>query len=169
MDVFDFALNMEKDAKQLYEKLAGKTTHPGLKKIFTDLAADEQKHYEIFLILREEKAAFMADSKALEGAKNIFEGMLREKEALPSIEGDLEGYRYAMSIEAKSFRFYEEAAEREQSENVRSLLLRIAEEERKHFSIVQNVYDFVNAPNQYLAWREFSNIEEFRQFGRDID
>jgi hypothetical protein len=27
----------------------------------------------------------------------------------------------------------------------------------------------VNAPNQYLAWREFSNLDEFRNFGRDVD
>jgi hypothetical protein len=34
---------------------------------------------------------------------------------------------------------------------------------------VQNIYDFVNAPTQYLAWGEFSNLDEFRQFGRDLD
>jgi hypothetical protein len=28
---------------------------------------------------------------------------------------------------------------------------------------------FANAPNQYLAWGEFSNLEEFRQFGREVD
>lgn len=32
-----------------------------------------------------------------------------------------------------------------------------------------NVFDFANAPSEYLAWGEFCNLEEFRQFGRDVD
>ena len=31
-------------------------------------------------------------------------------------------------------------------------MLKVAEEEHQHFNILQNIYDFVNAPNQYLAW-----------------
>ena len=49
------------------------------------------------------------------------------------------------------------------------VLLRIAEEEHEHFNILENVFNFVNAPNQYLAWGEFSNLDEFRNFGRDVD
>jgi len=52
---------------------------------------------------------------------------------------------------------------------VRSLLLKIAGEEHKHFNILENIFHFVNAPNQYLAWGEFSNLDEFRQFGRQVD
>ena len=111
----------------------------------------------------------MEDTTVLEQARNVFEVLLEQKETLGPIKGDLEGYRYAMKVEADSFRLYEDAAQKERNPDVKNLLLRIAGEERKHFSILQNILDFVNAPNQYLAWGEFSNIDEFRQFGRDVD
>ena len=45
MNVYDFALKMELDGKAYYQQLAGKTSLAGLKNIFLQLAADEQKHY----------------------------------------------------------------------------------------------------------------------------
>lgn len=170
MNVFDFAMKMELDGRAFYEKLAKETNITGLQTIFSRLAVDEQKHYEIFLALKgQTQATAMEDTTVLEQARNVFEQLLAQKETLGPVKGDLEGYRYAMKIEADSFRLYEDAAQKERNEDVKNLLLRIAGEERKHFAIVRNIYDFVNAPNQYLAWGEFSNLGEFRQFGRDVD
>jgi rubrerythrin len=170
MNVFDFAVKMELDGKAFYEKLAKGTNIAGLQTIFTRLAADEQKHYEIFLALKgQTQATAMEDTTVLEQAKNVFEQLLAQKQTLGPVQGDLEAYRYAMQVEADSFRLYEEAAQKEKNADVKNLLLRIAGEEHKHFSIVQNIHEFVNAPNQYLAWGEFSNLDEFRQFGRDVD
>ena len=74
-----------------------------------------------------------------------------------------------MQIEAESFRLYEDAAKNEKDAGAKELLLKIAGEEHKHFQIIENIFAFVNAPNQYLAWGEFSNLEEFRNFGRKTD
>jgi rubrerythrin len=166
MNVFDFAMKMELDGKTYYQKLAEKTRLPGLKNIFLQLAEDEQKHYDIFKGLKQKAPPAMPATTALEQAKNVFEKLLTEKSAAGQLQGDLEGYRYAMKLEADSFRFYEDAAGREPDPKVKDLLLQIAGEEQKHFNILQNVYDFVNAPTQYLAWAEFSNLDEFRNFGR---
>ncbi len=170
MNVFDFAIKMELDGKAFYEKLAKGTNIAGLQAIFSTLAADEQKHYETFLALKgQTQATAMEDTTVLEQAKNVFEQLLAQKGALGSLKGDLEAYRYAMQVEADSFRLYEEAAQKEENQDVKNLLLRIAGEEHKHFTILQNIHDFVNAPNEYLAWGEFSNLDEFHQFGRDVD
>lgn len=168
MNIFDFAIKMEEDGKAYYEKLAKNATHPGLQTIFSRLAADEQKHSEIFQALRSgEKKMAMADSTALEFAQNVFAAL--PKGAGAEIKGDLESYRYAMQIEAESFRLYEDAAKHEQDAGTKALLLKIAAEEHKHFQIIENIFAFINAPNQYLAWGEFSNLEEFRNFGREVD
>ncbi len=169
MDVFDFAMKMEKDGKSFYEQLAEKSRNPGLRTIFSRLAADEQKHYEIFQALKEETSPGMTDTTVLEDARNIFEDLVSGKSSAPSLEGDLEGYLYAMKLETDSVDLYEEAAAKETEPSVKEILLRIAAEEQKHFNILDNIYSFVNAPNEYLAWREFSNIDEFHQFGRDVD
>jgi rubrerythrin len=171
MDVFEFGKKMELDGKKFYEEQADKIGVPGLRNIFRRLAEDEQKHYDILLRLEQEQSQVsMPDSTVLDEAKNVFENLTSSGDKPFSLDGgDIEGYRRAMKIEADSFRLYEKAAAEEQDESVRQLLLRIAEEEHRHFNILESVYAFVNAPNQYLAWGEFSNLDEFRNFGRDID
>ncbi len=168
MGVFDFAMKMEQDGKAFYEKMAQKCGNPGLRTIFTRLAADEQKHYEIFQALQTETPR-MEDTTVLQEAQNIFGELLAGKVSVPPLEDDLEGYLYAMKLEADSVDLYEEAAKKESNPAVREILMRIAAEEQKHFNILENIYNFVNAPNEYLAWREFSNLDEFHQFGRDVD
>lgn len=168
MNVFDFAIKMEQDGKAYYEKLAKHATQPGLRTIFTRLAEDEQKHYDIFLALKGgEKNLAMADSTALELSKNVFAAL--PKESGEAVKDDLDSYRHAMQLEAESFRLYESAAKAEDEEGTKRLLLKIASEEHKHFQILENIYNFVSAPSQYLAWGEFSNLDEFRNFGRNVD
>ena len=170
MNVFDFAIKMELDGKGFYEKLARETELTGLRDIFSQLAADEQKHYDILLAFKSQaRQPTMLNSPALEQAKNVFEDLIARKDTIGPVQGDLEAYHHAMKLEEDSFRLYEGAAEKEKDQAVRELLLRIAGEEHKHFNILENIYDFVNAPNQYLAWGEFSNLAEFHQFGRDVD
>ncbi len=170
MNVYDFAMKMETDAEAFYRKISAESAVEGIGKIFLDLAADEQKHYAIFSEMKAKGGpAAMEDSQALERARNVFEGMLKDKAKLGPVKGDLEAYRFALKLEAKGGRFYEEMAEKEKDLKTQKLLRKVAQEEFKHFTIIQNVYDFVNAPNQYLAWGEFSNVEEFRNFGREVD
>lgn len=168
MNIFDFAIKMELNGKIFYEKLAKTSQDKGLQAIFSELAKDEQKHYEIFLALQAGQKVHMADSTVLEKSKNVFETLLADKKSHVPTQGDLEGYRYAMKIEADSFRLYEDAARQEPNPETKQLLLRIAAEEHKHFNILENIYAFINAPSQYLAWGEFSNLEEFKNFGRDV-
>lgn len=170
MDVFDFAMKVETDGKAYYEKLAAQTDLPGLQTIFACLAQDEQKHFEIFKRLKEGSAIPpVEESSTLEKVRHIFETLPLPEKALANIADSLEAYRHAMKIEADSLRFYEEAANEEKNPQIRKLLLRIAAEEQQHFNIMDNVFHFVNAPNQYLAGAEFSNLDEVRQFGRDVD
>ncbi len=170
MNVFDFAMKMEVDGKAYYEKLAQESGVAGLKTIFTRLAEDEQKHYETFQALKSgAKAPVMHETTVLEEAQNIFAQLAAGEKAQRIGAGDLEAYQYAMKLETDSFRLYEDAATKEKNPEVRALLLKIAGEEHKHFNILGNIYHFVNAPNEYLAWGEFSNLEEFHQFGRDVD
>lgn len=168
MNIFDFAIRMEQDGKAYYEELAKNSTLPGLRTIFTRLAEDEQKHYDIFQALKNGgKGLAMAESTALEFSRNVFATL--PKDAGTAVKDDLASYRHAMQLEAESFRLYEDAARKEQGGAAKELLLKIAAEEHKHFQILENIFAFVNAPNQYLAWGEFSNLEEFRNFGRKTD
>ncbi len=161
MNVFDFAMEMELDGKAHYEKLAARTPIVGLKNIFNMLAADEQKHYETIQSMKTGSFGAMAGSTALDQARNVFQGFMNDKTLLGSLHKDLDGYRYAMHVEADSVKLYENMAKKENSVECVQLLLKIANEEKKHYNIMENLYDFVLAPQNYLAWGEFSNLKEF--------
>ena len=169
MNILEFALKMEENGKAYYQKLAKTAQNKGLQTIFTELAADEQKHYDIFKAMLAGQVVFMADSTVLKKSQNVFAALLADKSAKVVSQNDLDGFRHAMQLEAESFRLYEDAAGKEKNAEAKALLLRIAAEEHKHFNILENICAFINAPTQYLAWGEFSNLEEFRNFGRDVD
>jgi len=160
MNIFDFAMKMELDGKAYYEKLAAETAAGGLKSIFTSLAADEQKHYEIIHSLKTGTNLKMADSTVLETAKNLFEEIAADKNIAGSLKESLDGYQHARKLEADSVRFYEDMAKKEDNPETIQLLLRIANEEKKHFNIMDNLYDYTLAPQNFPAWGEFSNLKE---------
>lgn len=160
MDIFDFAMKMEIDGKAYYERLREATPVTGLKTIFTGLAADEQKHYDTIQAIKSGAAGAMANSTVLEQAKNIFQDMMGDKTIVGSLRKDLDGYRHAMKIEADSVRLYEDLAKKEDNPETAQLMLKIANEEKKHYNIMENLYDFVLAPKNFLAWGEFSNLKE---------
>ncbi len=164
MDSFAFALKMELDGKAYYEKLAEGTAEASLKKIFYSLAQDELKHFETIQAMREHhehKIVSMLDSEVLEEARNVFQALLSEGKQSVQLSSDLAAYQHAMTMEAKSRKFYEDAAKQEKNPEAAKLLMRIAEEEKKHFNIMDNIYTFMLAPHHFLAWGEFSNLTEY--------
>jgi len=162
MNIFDYAMKMELDGKAFYEKLATETESEGLRKIFNELAEDEQKHYEIFQQLKEKQPIkSIKESTALEGAKDIFAEMQADQSAKSLLKTNVDAYQYAMKTERESAKLYRDAAEKEEDSEVKNLLLKIAMEEQKHLNILENIFDFINAPSQSLVWGEFSNLEEY--------
>jgi len=169
MNVYDFAMDMETSGREYYDNLARTSNLPGLKIIFSRLAEDEQRHYDIFAKLKAgTPRPTMPQSAILDDVRNVFETLPRDAQSLKEVSETLAAYRHAMKLEADSFRLYEDAAGEESDPAVKGLLLKIATEEHKHYTILENLYHFVNAPTQQLAWGEFSNLDEFRQFGRDL-
>ena len=160
MNSLDFAMKMELDGKAYYEKLAVNTTDDGLKSIFTHLAADEQKHYETIKAIKTDTNLEMSDSTVLEKAKNLFEVLIEDKNIAGSMNKSLDGYQHARRLEADSVKLYEDMAKLEDNPERVQLLLRIANEEKKHYNILDNLYDFALAPQNFLAWGEFSNLKE---------
>lgn len=161
MNVFEVAMKMEQDGKAYYEKLASQTDLPGLKTIFQDMARDEQKHYEAFKAMNEKKSLpELAEGSSLATARNVFEQMPLPDVTLKDVKNTLAAYKHAMDVEDESRKFYEKAASEESDPQVKAALLKIAAEEQQHFDIMDNVYQFTNAPNQYLAGAEISNLGE---------
>jgi len=160
MNVFDFAMKMEMQGKTIYENLAATSTVPGFKTIFSGLAEDEQKHYNIFRDLKEGKTFAMTESRMLDKAKSVFGDLMANKEqTVVQLHEDLDAYKVGLKIEADSIRLYEDMAKKEKDPDMVQLYLTIANEEKKHYNIIDNICDFVMRPKYYLEWREFTNLQ----------
>jgi len=160
MNVFDFALKMEEDGRLFYEKLAAEAAVAELKTIFTMLAAAEKEHAKAIAALKKQAAPDGADSRVLEHTRNVFQVLLEKKHALEILKGDNDGYRHAIGCAMAGIKLYEDMAKKESNPAVAKNLLMLAADERKHLEIMENIYDFVEAPNDYLAWGEFSNLKQ---------
>lgn len=161
MNIFDCAIKMEEEARMLYEELAAATAVPELKNLFTILAAAEQEHHDALVKMKGGIDPQKARFEALQEAACIFKPLLAKRDLMAELKEDPDAYQHVVKEEEKGIRFYEELAAQAKDEGTREILLMIADEERKHLSIVENIYSFVESPRTFLAWGEFSNLKEY--------
>ena len=159
MKVLDFALQMEADGKAYYERLAADCNSKEFANLFNLLAAAEQTHFDALMARKNESGSAKVETTILDDARNIFERLM-EMKGEGGFRFDADGYRHAIKAEEQSIGFYEDCASKAESLEVRHLLQALADEERIHLNIVENIYDFVESPKFFLAWREFSNLKE---------
>ncbi len=80
MDIYQFAMQMEKDGEIFYRQLAKECHEPGLVGIFTLLAAEEVTHYQaIKRLSKKENPSLPGESAILQNVKNIFVSMQAAK------------------------------------------------------------------------------------------
>lgn len=157
MNVYDCAMAMEEDARKRFEVLAYTVTVPELQSLFALLARAEDEHLRHLRGLKE-GANGSGDFGALDDAFCIFRGLVDQKETVAAMDRDPDLYRHLVAQEEESIRFYEELAERAVRDGEKVQLLKLAEEERRHLEVVENIYAFVESPRTFLAWGEFANL-----------
>lgn len=165
MDIYAFAMQMEKDGEKYYRQLAKESTIEGLGNIFTMLADEEVKHFNVIeKISRKEKDPQLVETKILDNVKNIFVGMKEAKEDyhIDSTKASSE-YRKACVIEEESRTFYLEKAELTKDEHTRKIFLRLAQEEANHLRIMENIVEFVTRPEpgNWLENAEWHHLNEY--------
>lgn len=161
MDIFEFGMQAEKDGEAFYRDLAAKCTIPGMKKILTMMADDEAEHYEVFKSLKEKGGYKLAGSTVIKDAKNIFAEM-KEKGTTLNLEGnEVELYKQAVEVEDKNEAFYREKAEETDDPAVKEILIRIADEERHHAVLMENMVIFLSRPESWLENAEFTHLDEY--------
>ena len=161
MDIFDCAIKMEEDARGYYEKLAAKATVSELKNLFSLLAAAEQEHHAALVRMKESVDPGKAEFKALKEAACVFQPLLAKRDLMDELKEDPDAFKHAVGREEVNVRFYDELARQAKDDASRKILLMIADEKRRHLSIVENIYAFVESPKNYLAWGEFSNLKDY--------
>lgn len=165
MNVFAFAREVEMSGQRFYGEMAVRAREDGIRNIFDMLAGDESKLLLDLQKLEARYGSVMRDSRALDKIHNVFAD-LRDREDQLTVSSDLEAYRLARETAQQVVEQYRSAIEQERDPEVNALLQRIAALEERELDELERVYDFVAAPTRSLEWGEFSNLDEFHNFGR---
>ena len=161
MNIFDFAMQMERDGENFYRELAGKTQTAGMKQIFTLLAGDEAKHYQIFEAMKSTAGVAMAETTILSDSKNVFQEIKDAGGTVTADASESDLYRQALEIERKGKAFYEEKAGEVDNDEQKKLFMDIAEEEGRHIFLLENMIDFLERPASWVEDAEFNHLEDY--------
>jgi len=161
MNIYDYALEMEKESESYYRQLVEKTDNKGLKTIFNMLADEEAKHYKIVAEMKSKTPAKVSDTNILSDAKEIFRQMSNDVEKSDFSGEQLKFYRKAQEIEKRSRNFYLQKADEVENEAQKRIFRNLAEEEKKHYFLLQNIIDFVAMPKDWLENAEWYHLDEY--------
>lgn len=158
--MFEFAMEKEKYSEDYYRRLAGKSNNKGLKTVFNMLANEEAKHYKIVSDMKEDIAPDLAETTVLSDAKNVFAKMRDSVQNFNFNISEIKLYKRALNIEKQSRDFYLEKAN-EAEKTCKEIFLKLADEEKKHYFLLENIIDFVSRPKTWLENAEFYHLEEY--------
>ena len=159
MNIYEFAMQMEQDGERFYRDLASKSNNPGVAQILNMLADDEVKHYNIVKALAEKSNPSMAQTSILKNARNVFAGMTGAAFDLEGLQVEL--FAEAKEIEKQSQEFYTEKAEQVDDPAAAKVLLQIAEEEQRHYYLIDNMVEFMDRPFSWVEDAEFTRLDDY--------
>ena len=160
VDIFEYAMQMEKEGENYYRRLAQQRANKGLQTILTMLADEEVKHYNAIEKIKIAEP-HMGETTILADAKNVFVQIQESGESFDFDLGQIEFYKKAQDIEKRSRDFYLEKSGQVEEDYQKDLFFRLAEEEKKHYFLLENIIEFVSRPETWLENAEFCHLEEY--------
>jgi rubrerythrin len=162
MEVLALAQKMELEGKAYYERLAAETTVAELKGVFTFLAGEEQKHFDLFQSMEKKQAVASTENTGSmsQKVKEIF-SVLTASFALPEVVYDYQAaYGKALEMERQSVKYYSDMAASVDSSEKKILNFIIAQEEG-HAKLMESLMEFVANPKTWLENAEWRNIDSY--------
>lgn len=160
MDIYEYAMGLEKEGERFYREVALKAENKGIRNILNMLAEAEVVHYRTFKEMKDGHNISLPDTAILKDVKNIFKDILDKKEFSNLDLSQVDLYKKAEEIEKKSRDFYIEKSGEVKDEKEKEIFLKIADEERMHFQVLEHIIDFVSRPLNWLENPEWYNQEE---------
>jgi rubrerythrin len=161
MNIYDYAIEKEQQAESLYRELANKTRNEGFSNIFNMLADEESKHYKLIEDMKNDVPAELLDSELFPKVKKVFEQMGKKKEEFVFETNQVELYKKAQGIEQQSRDFYIEKANEADDAFQTDIFEKLAEEEQRHYLLIDNIIEMASRPEQWLENAEWHHLDEY--------
>ena len=155
MNVYEYAMKVEKEGEAYYREMAAIASNQGLKRVFTMLADEEVKHYNIFKNMMKKENIDLDNLDIITDTKTIFQTLLEERDNVSLDSEHIQYYKDAIAREDNSFEFYKEKACELEDEKEKKVFLQIADEEKKHKRVLEEIVIYLEEPADWVASAEF--------------
>jgi rubrerythrin len=166
LKALQIAIQMEKEGKQHYLKASQESSNEAGKKLLQSLAAEEdvhrQKFEQIYRTIQNKQAWPVTDFQPDGGkrlrtilAKIAEEGGARIK--TPATE--LDAVQIAMAMENKTYDYYKSQGEKTTYNAERDFYHTLASEEREHYLILLDYYEYLKDPAGWLVTKEHPSLD----------
>lgn len=155
MDLFEFSIQMEKDAENLYRKMAENAPVEGIKKVLLMLAEDEVKH-RVAIEQLQKKLNVKAEKGVALDIKTVFEEM-KQDDSVTSMSVDaIDDYQKAVEIERRGAEFYKEKFAEADDPVSKQLFEALMKQETYHLRTCENLLEMVQKPDWWVENAEFN-------------
>ena len=161
MDVLQFALEMELEGERYYHLQSEKYAKTPLKTVFDILANDEAKHAEILRNKRGGTAYKLQADEQLSSEKNLFTGLKDYKPLAEEKPDQANLYHAALEMEQRSIDLYTDLRTKTDDAKTQALFEFLIQEESRHYQILEDMFRFVNRPNEWVEAAESGLREEY--------
>lgn len=155
MNVYEYAMKVEKDGEAYYREMADSAGNSGLKKIFLMLAEEEVKHYHVFKSMMNQEELDLDKLNLITDTKTIFETLQAQKNKVDINKTQINFYKDAIAREENSHDFYVYEASKISNQIEKAIFLKIADEEIKHKKVLEEIVHFLEEPADWVASAEF--------------
>ncbi len=162
MNIFKYAIQMEKDAEGYYRELAEKCVIPGFKNVLNKMAEEKVKHYE-FLDKLNSKTKFpeMVQTDILTDMKNVYSQLKEEKKPFEVPHTELEIYNKALELEKEAQKFYLKESESTDEHPQKELFHKLSVDHGKYARALESITDFVAQPERWLEDSEWYHLDDY--------
>lgn len=159
MNAYQYAMRMESEAERFYRDLADGISDTTIKNVFNMLADEEAKHFKVFEKMSQNSELPSIDDLDISAkVREIFSDIKGCNRKYNFTDEQVAYYEKAAQIEDNAAKFYLEKADEMADPSQKEAFLAIAREEQKHQELMQNLADFVAAPDAWLESAEFYKL-----------
>lgn len=158
MNLIECTIKMKEETRAHYARLAEAVEEKEVRRIFTLLAAGEEEYLRMLTRMKARMKSLSAGGDGVDERVCVFRPRIELSNIREALKSDPDAYRHVTAEMKESIEFYDRMAEESSDESMKNLCRRLAHQERKHRNRIENIYSFVEDPQSYLEWGEFSNI-----------
>ena len=160
MNILECTIKMKQETRAHYERLSEAVDEKELKRLFSLLASAEDEHIEKLKVLKDTmNAAGTSELSPLDESVCVFSPHIDPRHLAEALRNDPDAYRHVVQEEEETIEFFDQLKSQAESEQMKKICQALADKEREHLAVLENIYFFVEEPRTYLEWGEFSNIK----------